>query len=73
MKLRQIVLRDAGGTVFKCLDVSDVDHANVHAVMTLEVRTQCDTGDWHVSQRTPLDPWGTRLTEESVYSRPCAS
>ncbi|HWD76725.1 MAG TPA: hypothetical protein VG371_16435 [Solirubrobacteraceae bacterium] len=48
--------------MIKELDVSEFDHANAQCSMHLEVRTRCDMGEWHATQRLELYPWGTRIT-----------
>lgn len=69
MDRRKIVLLDAADQVIAELDVSSIDHANYQAAMHLEVRTRCEMGDWHPGQRLRLEPWGNRLTKNSVYSK----
>jgi hypothetical protein len=58
---RKIVLLDAADHVIKELDVSEVEHASIQAAMHIEVRTRCDMGDWHATQRLELYPWGRSI------------
>lgn len=65
MQARHLVLRDMNGEVIKDLNVSDVDNANSAAQMSVTVETKCDLGEWHVSDRYNLLPWGPRISEPS--------
>jgi hypothetical protein len=61
MDRRRIVLRDCAGAIIASLDVSDIDNASALAIMTLEVQTRCDLGDWHTGQTVCLSPWGNAV------------
>jgi len=61
MDRRKIVLLDAGMKVVKELDISEVDHADARIGMYVEVRTRCEMGEWHATQRVELYPWGSRI------------
>jgi hypothetical protein len=61
MKQRVVALVDTDGHLIRSMDISDLDNASCLAVMTLEVQTQCDMGDWHQGQQMRLVPWGRRI------------
>lgn len=63
MKRREIILRDTTGWIIRCMDISDIDHCNSTALLTLEVRTLCDMGDWHGGQNVEMMPWGAKLED----------
>lgn len=63
MDKREIVLVDVDGRLIGQLDVSPIDHANSQAPICLEIRTRCDMGEWHTTQRLELVPWGPRITK----------
>ena len=62
---RRIVLIDAAGHVFRELDISDIDNADVRAPITIQVQTQCDMEHWHDGQTIITVPWGRALTDPS--------
>lgn len=61
MRQRRIVLIDACGQVFRELDISDIDNADIRAPITIQVQTQCDMEHWHDGQAIITVPWGQRL------------
>lgn len=58
---RRIVLRDAAGSIFRELDISDIDNADAAAPVTIEIQTQCEMLHWHDGQTIVTVPWGRAL------------
>lgn len=61
MIARRIALIDAAGNVFREIDISDIDNADIRTPITVQIQTQCDLGHWHDGQTFYTVPWGSRL------------